>query len=373
SWTVHNRSAAEQGFDKQQYDAILYVPSNFTENVMTFKDDSPSKASINYVIQPNLEAKDRQRIHREMANAKNAINQEVSTIYWSYVSQEVENIREQFDKILEKEIAFQNAMYSFYAPSSKTLANEIEGHKKRLEGILDQTGRIDELSKDNVQGASEAEANINQFIESLNLYKESQANQEMLLNEFQIENKQSLQTGIDAYKQALEQYMAEINDKYKEQSVLVLDQERKLTSRFDTMQKRLDESQRIIEDWRKYQKGHVENQKTDLRSVAIEIVSKYHNDTLQEWLNESNNQFDEALESFNNAPIEAALIEHIEPVSDLDHDFNVDELKGINANLVKEIDTIKKLTAENELVIDWESVDGNLNSLQNILDQMDKN
>lgn len=372
SWTVVNRSAAEQGFDKQQYDAVLYVPSNFSENVMTFKDETPAKASINYVIQPNLEAKDRQRIHREMANAKNAINHEVSTIYWSYVSQEVDNIREQFDKILEKEIAFQNAMYSFYAPSSKTLANEIEGHKNRLEGILDQTGRIDELSKDNVQGASEAESNINQFIESLDLYKESQANQEMLLNEFQVENKQSLQTGIDSYKQALEKYMAEINDKYKEQSVLVLDQDRKLTSRFDTMQRKLNESQRIIEDWRKYQVGNVENQETSLQSIALDIVERYTDVTLQEWLKESNDQFDEELESFINAPIEAAIIEPIEPPSDLNDSFSIEELKAINADLVKEIETIKDITAENELVIDWQNVDGHLDSLQNILDQMDR-
>src|SRR5690625_3622771 len=114
SWVVMNRSAAEQGFSNQTYDAIIYVPSNFSENVMTFKDESPSKASINYVIQPNLEAKERQRIHREMANAKNTINQEISTIYWNNVSQELDIFLEEFDKVLEKEIAFQDAMYSFY-------------------------------------------------------------------------------------------------------------------------------------------------------------------------------------------------------------------------------------------------------------------
>src|SRR5690625_2177119 len=130
-----NRSAAKQGFSNQTYDAIIYVPSKFCENVMTFKDKSPSKTSINYVIQPNLEAKERQRIHREMANAKNTINQEMSTIYWNYVSQEVDIIREEFDKVLEKEIAFQDAMYSFYTPSSETIANEIDIHKNRLEDI----------------------------------------------------------------------------------------------------------------------------------------------------------------------------------------------------------------------------------------------
>ncbi|MGM8364437.1 type VII secretion protein EsaA [Virgibacillus sp. W0181] len=69
-WTVISRSAAEHGFADEKYDAILYVPSDFSKDVMSFKEDSPNKASIDYVIQPNLEAKNRQRVHKEMALAK---------------------------------------------------------------------------------------------------------------------------------------------------------------------------------------------------------------------------------------------------------------------------------------------------------------
>src|SRR5690625_80135 len=41
SWKVVQRDAAERGLSNQEYDAILYIPSNFSENVMTFKDRSP--------------------------------------------------------------------------------------------------------------------------------------------------------------------------------------------------------------------------------------------------------------------------------------------------------------------------------------------
>ncbi|MYL57796.1 type VII secretion protein EsaA, partial [Virgibacillus halodenitrificans] len=172
-WTVVNRSAAEQGFSNQKYDAIIYVPSTFSENIMTFKEDKPTKAALNYVIQPNLEAKDRQRIHREMATAKNKINEEMSTIYWSYVSKEVDNIRAQFDKILEKEVAFQDAMYSFYTPSSKTLAHEIDQHKNNLENILNQTDQINDVSSDSANAANEAENKMKTFTEALEAYKET--------------------------------------------------------------------------------------------------------------------------------------------------------------------------------------------------------
>src|SRR5690625_4902727 len=61
SWKVVQRDAAERGLSNQEYDAILYIPSNFSENVKTFKDRSQTKASINIVIQQTIHTKDRQR------------------------------------------------------------------------------------------------------------------------------------------------------------------------------------------------------------------------------------------------------------------------------------------------------------------------
>ncbi|RKQ33907.1 type VII secretion protein EsaA [Oceanobacillus halophilus] len=203
NWTVMNRSAAKQGFNNQNYDAIIYIPSNFTENVMTFTQDQPMKASVNYEIQPNLEAKDRENIHRIMANAKNIINQEMSMIYWSYVAQEVDHMKEQFDAILQKEVEFQEAMYAFYAPSSKTLAYEIDQHKSDLENILEQTSQVEGVSADSAHAVDEAEAQLSTFVEALENYKETQQEQQQLLDIFQTENQEAIQAGVDSYQEAL--------------------------------------------------------------------------------------------------------------------------------------------------------------------------
>lgn len=276
SWVVMNRSAAEQGFSNQTYDAIIYVPSNFSENVMTFKDESPSKASINYVIQPNLEAKERQRIHREMANAKNTINQEMSTIYWNYVSQEVDIIREEFDKVLEKEIAFQDAMYSFYTPSSETLANEIDNHKNRLEGILDQTQRVDEVSTDSANSATEAENKISQFTEALDAYKESQFEQQQLLGEFQAENKLAVQEGVTGYKEAVENYLAEIDEQIRKYESPVYRQDEKLehiNQRFSMINSSLNNGKHEFDKWNKSGNDNLRGQ---IITLNVAFLNEYN-------------------------------------------------------------------------------------------------
>lgn len=389
SWVVVNRSAAEQGFSKQEYDAILYVPSNFSKNVMTFKDESPSKASINYVIEPNLEAKERQRIHREMANAKSAINHEMSTIYWGYVSEEIDNIRKQFDKILEKEISFQEAMYSFYTPSSETLASEIELHKNKLEGILEQTSRIDETSKDNVNNLSEAGDSISQFTEALDVYKESQFNQEQLLGEFQTENKQSIQDGVESYNKALESSMEKIEEQYTEQSVIVLNQKDILQERFGTMQGKLQDSQMILDDWRVYQEGRSINQEKEFKEMAIEIVEKYTGKTPTDELENASTAFDISLGTFKEGPISEADPDPVpEPVDpDIDEEEIFEELEDIPTEPEEEVikeseshsDTVNnnwkeygKASKDNYSTILTKVVSANKLLVQNIEEKQDK-
>lgn len=341
SWVVVNRSAAEKGFSKQEYDAILYIPSNFSENVMTFKDESPSKASINYVIEPNLEAKEDQRIHREMSNAKSAINHEMSTIYWSYVSQEVDNIRGQFDKILEKEISFQDAMYSFYKPSSETLAKEIERHKEKLEGILEQTNMVDEASKDNVSDAAEAGDSISQFTESLDMYKESQSGQEKLLSEFQSENKQSVDDGVESYNKALENSMEKIEEQYAEQSIIVLDQQDELQQRFGTMEGKLQEGQEIIDKWDDYQEARSKDQEKEFKKIATKIVKEYAGRISRVELKEAGEEFNTNLSEFKNASIWEPLEDPKKPDMDEEEELTFEELNKAYTNLDDEIGTVK--------------------------------
>ncbi|MFC4024360.1 type VII secretion protein EsaA [Oceanobacillus longus] len=328
NWTVVNRSAAEQGFSNQSYDAIIYIPSGFSQNIMTFKEDTPTKASINYVIQPNLEAKERQRIHREMANAKNRINQEMSTIYWSYVSQEVNNIQEQFDAIVEKEIAFQDAMYAFYTPSSQTLSHEIDQHKRNLENILDQTNQVNDFSSDSTNAAEEAETQMSQFTDALEAYKDSQQEQQRLLELAQVENQETIQTGVESYNQALEESIASIEEKFRQQSVVFNNNQKKIVGSFNNMQANISRGNGILQEWRLYSDLRKEKQEQAFLEVNTAIVELYNDRLSDEKMVNANSRLEEGIVAFKNAPITASLIEPIAP--------EIGEIEGVNLASLQE-------------------------------------
>ena len=118
-WTVLGRSAAVNGLQNKKYDAVVYIPSDFSNNIMTYESQQPVKAKFEYNVQDQLNVINREKVLREMERATNRVNGKVTTLYWTYVSQDLENVRSKFDGILQKEIEFQNAMLSFYSAEFK--------------------------------------------------------------------------------------------------------------------------------------------------------------------------------------------------------------------------------------------------------------
>ncbi|UTR16187.1 type VII secretion protein EsaA [Salipaludibacillus sp. LMS25] len=339
TWSVVNRSAAEQGFSNERYDAIIYVPSRFTENIMTFRDDVPSMASINYVIQPNLVAKERQRVHREMANAQNKINKEMSMIYWSYVSQEVDNIRDQFDLILEKEIEFQEAMYSFYSPSSESLASEIEQHKSGLENILNQTNRMDEVSSNSADAASEAEGKISTFTEALEMYKESQFEQQSLLREVQSQSKTAIQDGITTYDNTLIEGQNLINEQLaKFSSPEFANDPDALLQSLNAMEKMMEDGDAVLESWSE----SIQRQRRQVERLNEELLSLYQSEVVSD----ARRNVRVAANELKDAPAIGDEIPELPSAPEEGEEVDLSDLKAGVTALEQEIDHLKDSNSE---------------------------
>lgn len=341
-WTVVNRSAAEQGFSNQKYDAIIYVPSTFSENIMTFKEDKPTKAALNYVIQPNLEAKDRQRIHREMATAKNKINEEMSTIYWSYVSKEVDNIRAQFDKILEKEVAFQDAMYSFYTPSSKTLAHEIDQHKNNLENILNQTDQINDVSSDSANAANEAENKMKTFTEALEAYKETQLEQQKLLEAAQTKNQEAIAGIIEEYNTKLSESMAKKQEqisKMQDSVVYLENQNRNLLENYST---NVAKGKNAINDWVEWEVEYKESY-FNLNEEINYIVNNYAKKLDKERYESASEDAAKAVEKINKSPVSMKIGKLEKPENPEETNISLENIRTSLNTLEDEIKDIQSL------------------------------
>ncbi|MDQ0230842.1 type VII secretion protein EsaA [Metabacillus malikii] len=184
-WTVVGRSAGENGLRDKKYDAIVYLPSDFTEKIMTYDEENPTKTNLQFKVQSQLNAVNKEKVLVELEKATKRVNQKISTLYWNYISSDLEHVRQEFDEILEKEVAFQQTMTAFYKPSSKDLAGQIEDQKAMLTNLQSSIAQMTEQrpeQKSTMEGYAKSLAT---FVEYVEQYKQYQEKQQTLLAEVQ--------------------------------------------------------------------------------------------------------------------------------------------------------------------------------------------
>ncbi|RSK57096.1 type VII secretion protein EsaA [Bacillus canaveralius] len=234
-WTVLSRSAAVNGLENAKYDAVVFIPSDFSRNIMSYEEQQPVKAKFEYTVQDQLNVFNREKVLREIEQATSRVNGKVSTLYWSYISQDLENVRSKFDEILQKEIDFQNAMLAFYKPSSQNLAGEIEQQRNMLEAIQSTMRSTVDSSPQRENNVKQFEQNLAAFVKYVEDYQEYQDLQQQTLQKAQDQNITGIQNASTAQsdssgrsKQLFEQNtqqlsvnMGEINEDIKENNEMI--------------------------------------------------------------------------------------------------------------------------------------------------------
>lgn len=267
-WTVLSRSAAVNGLKNKSFDAVVYIPSDFSTNIMTYEDLTPVKAEFRYTVQDQLNAVNREKVLREIEKATARVNSSVSTLYWSYVSQDLESVRSKFDGILEKEIDFQNTMYAFYSPSSQNLANEIEQQKTMLESIQSSLKSNEEFTVSNTENVKQFEQSLSSFVEYVEQYKEYQDNQQELLQQLQQE---SMAVVNDAISQQ--------NPRYMELRAYLREQSDELSKSMGALGTHLAQNNQTMAELSAVRIEQVARQRDDLvqyrRNAEVEEQSKY--------------------------------------------------------------------------------------------------
>lgn len=263
-WTVLSRSAAVNGLKSQQYDAVIYIPSNFSNNILTYDEQQPSKAEFEYTVQNQLNAENRQRVLRELEDATNRVNKQMSSLYWSYVSQDMENVRQEFDRILEKEIAFQKAMLGFYKPSSKDLAGELTQQKQMLEQLQSTMKQAEEDSPERKNSVEQFEKSLSAFVKYVEDYQTYQEDQQQLLTKAQQESITAIQGGTTEVDQKQEETQAAF-DKQGEQ----------LAGRMTSIQDMLTHNQETANNLSSVRLNQAERQAKELNRVHADYVDLY--------------------------------------------------------------------------------------------------
>lgn len=268
-WVVTSRSATEKGLQEKEYDAVVYIPSDFSENIMTYEERQPVKAEFKYTISDQLNAMNREKILREINKATSRVNGKVSTLYWSYVSQDLQKVRDQFDTILEKEMEFLKTISAHYQPNLATVVQAIENQKGMLENLHTAVEGQGTSVGNSADQAKQFEAGLLEFVSFVEQYKE-----------FQVANQQLLQTMQDENVQLVAKAKTEQEPRF----LTMKDQLDKANEAFTTnvglLEEQLASNQKTFVEL----KNHASNQQEEiwslLKEIEGELVVEYENEVI---------------------------------------------------------------------------------------------
>ena len=264
NWEVVGRSAGENGVNNQKYDAIVYIPSTFSEKILTYDENQPEQTKLQYTVQNQLNAVNKEKVLLELEQATNRVNTKMSSLYWNYVSNDLVNIQQEFDQIVEKEKAFQQTMLSFYTPSSKDLAEQMGQQVSMLASLQSSSANAEERAADQTDTMEGFQENLTNFVTYTNDYRDYQQKQQEVLEQIQADS-------VDSISQATEmpQPMFMNNKELfegKSESVL---------ENMSQMENRMIQQQEMFSGLKELRYNQVERQVDDFYSLQDRILNYY--------------------------------------------------------------------------------------------------
>ncbi|MEK5214731.1 type VII secretion protein EsaA [Psychrobacillus sp. FSL H8-0487] len=268
-WKVMGRGAAENGLKSNQYDAIVYIPSNFSENIMSYDEQNPKKAEFAYQVQRQKTGLRKEQVLHEIEVATDRVNDKISTLYWSYIAQEMNHIKKEFTSILGKETEFLSSMSAYYKPESETLAEQMQTQKDQMAALQTTIGSANNAHNSRIENADAFGLQMNNFITYIQQYKEFQNTQRQILQQIQDASLAKIHataaTQAEQFNQSV-QMLEESNNNINEEI-------QKVNYVIDTNKEKFNELSEL-------RKNEVDRQLTDLLVVQGTAIDRYNNTIL---------------------------------------------------------------------------------------------
>ncbi|MBL3648327.1 type VII secretion protein EsaA [Bacillus sp. RHFS10] len=333
SWTVLNRSAAETGLASKKYDAIVYIPSDFSKNILSYDKDHPQKATLEFSIQDNLNAVNKEKVQRELEDAQKTMNKKMSALYWNFVSQKVDNIRGEFDNIVNKESEFQNVMYNFYKPSSNDLAGEIKQQKDLIDELKKSMNEAQGTTKEKASTAEEAKNTLKDFVDTVERYKEYQENQKKLLLAAQDSTHQQIQTGLDAIsaQQKANQFSERMSG---------------LATGISQAKTQLAQTSTVLANAQQLREGQVPQQEFGMAKIQSDLINQYQIASRQTALNQVYELLVPARQALTVAKGDDPVVDDGSDNDDQDKEPKEEDPEELKIDLEKQREELKSIAAD---------------------------
>ncbi|KAJ49493.1 YhgE/Pip-like protein [Clostridium tetanomorphum] len=102
-YEITNREAAEKGIENGKYGAMIVVPGNFSKNITTVNEVTPSKVKIYYQSNDKLSKENKLIVSRNIGEFEKKLNNKLSYMYLSGIFNELHNGQDYASDILKND------------------------------------------------------------------------------------------------------------------------------------------------------------------------------------------------------------------------------------------------------------------------------
>lgn len=102
-FVLTNREAAKKGLEDGRYGAMIVLPGNFSKNITTINDVTPSRVEIYYEENKALESKNKLIVSAKISDFEKKLNSKLSYMYVSSVFSELHRGQDSVNEILQND------------------------------------------------------------------------------------------------------------------------------------------------------------------------------------------------------------------------------------------------------------------------------
>lgn len=211
-WQTVSRSSADDGLKNGDYQAVFYIPSDFTNNIFTYSRQKPKAAVISYQANPKLTAEETAKVQAEFQKVKGTLNQQFSQIYWRVISDQLSYIRGNFSDVLNKDKQYLQAMSDFYKPSSRNMAQVFDAQLNQINELLNETKQTSGNVSEQQTTLTDTKSQVSKQLDALNKLSDQMNQQIQALEKTRDTNKQLVDDAISTSQNNLKDLINAFNN-----------------------------------------------------------------------------------------------------------------------------------------------------------------
>lgn len=124
NWQVVSRSVADRAYADNSVDAVIYISQNFSKDILTLQDISPTQTQVNYKLQPNQDKLSQRVMDDKITGVLYDFNKSIVKMYYASVAGNVSEAQNNMSNVISNQDGVLTALSSqVYGPFQDTDKN----------------------------------------------------------------------------------------------------------------------------------------------------------------------------------------------------------------------------------------------------------